>query len=706
MIESVERLEFRCGAGWAWSSRHLCRAVAATCLMAVGLGSRPACCNQAVRDLVANWGQQANEVRAASHFGTDVWAASLGAFLWIKDVAYLEDGQAWAVGSHIVYFDGDTWASIDASPDARRYTGISMSSAADGWIVGNEGALVKRFNGQWIETNVGQQFDFEAIATTADMTSWVVGMDTTKRSGVIFYNQGLDWNQVHTQDMPALNDIDMSSPESGWIVGNRGQILRYDGGQWTAMTVSPESNWYGVADTLGAGAWFVGGELPDGESGQGRRTILRFDGRQWTTAVSERGYPFTGITLCKIECATAQYQALAVAGATVWALGRSGQWYEVGNADPQRAGITLLTVQPAAAADRYVVAGSDSTIAYVTPDGIQLIHDDQHLSGVLLQEDGQAWSVGRGTTPLLYDGNRWTRQDSPAFTRGFLDIDGQAAGDCWAVGVGGSAGHLHDGRWSEEDSGTTFDLKKVRVTSWGDIWAVGSTTNFAAGDGSVVLVRTAGRWETRYQRTGPGGALQDLDALEKNNIWAVGWGVIVHGDGRSWTEESVPYNLFAIDMIAANEGWAGGSGVLLHYDGLRWRKVLDRGTTPSLQNADIYSIAMENAEEGWAAGLQGVILRYSEGVWSFSRTRRDVYGGDGAPYYLFEITSRRIDGVRTEVWAAGAPRSMLVRREADAMTATPAIVTATLAPPTSTPTPSQTAIPTPRALSLPFCSKE
>jgi photosystem II stability/assembly factor-like uncharacterized protein len=68
--------------------------------------------------------------------------------------------------------------------------------------------------------------------------------------------------------------------------------------------------------------------------------------------------------------------------------------------------------------------------------------------------------------------------------------------------------------------------------------------------------------------------------------------------------------LYSVAMVSASEGWAVGVyGTILHYTDDAWQAV------SSLTSTQLYSVAMISASEGWAVGENGTILHYDRFVW-------------------------------------------------------------------------------------------
>lgn len=94
------------------------------------------------------------------------------------------------------------------------------------------------------------------LAKPAPM-AWAVGSD----SAVLSTTDGWNWMRTHLRPSRTFLDVDFADPQHGWIVGERGTILRTrDAGRsWTACGLEPEYHLSAV-EAVGPGkAWVAGG---------------------------------------------------------------------------------------------------------------------------------------------------------------------------------------------------------------------------------------------------------------------------------------------------------------------------------------------------------------------------------------------------------------------------------------------------------------
>jgi len=565
----------------------------------------------------------ARPTRGAPDDTAESWLAVRGGFAWIDDIAFMSATDAWAVGSHVVHFDGQTWVASPDRPESRTLTGISLDEQGEGWAVGHGGLVMRRQSGTWSEFTLGVRFELKGLDLTSSGDGWAVGRDRYTTLGAMFRLRGGAWSQEVVEDIPALNDVSLIAQDVGWAVGNEGVILSWDGARWRKEELAPDANWHAVSASAPSDVWVAGGK-EGGLFVTARQVLAHYDGASWKIVHDRVAAPFYDVYICRANCE--HERAVAVAGWTVWTLSESDGWSVVGKVAMRFPESALHAIAQVPDQNRYVITGEDGTVAYLEDGRLDAVQGHQQLSGVAADGVGQLWCVGQPGDPLRFDGRAWRRDRVIGERSRLVDIDGTDAGNMLAVGFFGQVAHFENGTWLLEPAFTDKDLRRVRVAESGDAWVVGSTLTFGPDDGSIIAARHKGRWEIQYETAGSTGALRAIDVLENGHVWAVGLGRIVHNDGGGWETENVPWQLYSVDMLSDVDGWAGGDGVIIHFDGVTWKEVVG---SEVLTNTSIASIAMIDAYHGWAAGRQGVVLRYDDGVWTYSRRPADLRRGSG-----------------------------------------------------------------------------
>jgi hypothetical protein len=119
-----------------------------------------------------------------------------------------------------------------------------------------------------------------------------------------------------------------------------------------------------------------------------------------------------------------------------------------------------------------------------------------------------------------------------------------------------------------------------------------------------------------------GDVLLGVAAASARDAWAVGFRgsktLIVHWDGRSWTQVPSPSPipsppaaagyLFGVAAVSARDAWAvgwyGSQALIVHWDGRSWAQVPSPSPAEQSPFADgaLYDVTATSARDAWAAG--------------------------------------------------------------------------------------------------------
>jgi hypothetical protein len=213
-----------------------------------------------------------------------------------------------------------------------------------------------------------------------------------------------------------------------------------------------------------------------------------------------------------------------------------------------------------------------------------------------------------------------------------------------AVSVGPASGTGEGScapRWRVVANANVPQLRSLAALSPTNVWALGREE---AGKAAVVV-----HWNGRtlrsfkpLQRSARYGQLSGIAAVASDDVWAVGresapWpqprsAMIVHWDGRSWSEQAVPEmpaNSWLEDIVAISreDVWTvGGSfGVpqqplVMHWDGRSW----------SIQPTPVVSI------EDDFPFLSAIDATSASDVWALGDREQHRHGGRPAPGHALE----------------------------------------------------------------------
>jgi ligand-binding sensor domain-containing protein len=155
-------------------------------------------------------------------------------------VAGARADDVWFVGAtgKILHWDGTEMTSATA-PSNKALRWISMLSATQGFIAGDEGALIELRSRRWVKANTGSYTDnWRAVAAVQDtegLTGWALGGDKGNRikltAGVWAPGGPVDRNTGHV-----YSGIAMLSPSSAFATqnsANGARIYKWNGSEWS-----------------------------------------------------------------------------------------------------------------------------------------------------------------------------------------------------------------------------------------------------------------------------------------------------------------------------------------------------------------------------------------------------------------------------------------------------------------------------------------
>ena len=245
------------------------------------------------------------------------------------------------------------------------------------------------------------------------------------------------------------------------------------------------------------------------------------------------------------------------------------------------------------------------------------------------------WAVGNAGLILHYDGGRWLQVPSGVRAR-LTSVWAHSADSAWAVGWDSTALRWNGDEWTAVDIGVAgLMLLSVSGTGPGDVWAVG-----VGETGTTMLHWNGSNWGT----TTLSQSLSDVFALAADDVWAVGYGDILHFDG-SWAAVPVAetsLNLAAVWASPSGDVYAvgdytseRGAAMVLHSSGGAFSWV-DTGCPAGLN--DIWG---SSASDLWAVGNGRAVTHWDGVAW----TTFDLIPGD----HLYSAS-----GVANNLWMSGA----------------------------------------------------
>lgn len=164
--------------------------------------------------------------------------------VWLNDIYMASGDRGWAVGSDgtLLAYRNGSWYGV-LSGGSNWLEAIDMlPDLSDGWLVGGD-AIYRWSGSSWKLAESLPTFWLQDVDMVTKDDVWVVGghllmsEGTLENEGAIYHYDGLTWTMTQTTTHP-LESVSMVAADDGWIVGEQGQMLYYDGDVWTALVTS------------------------------------------------------------------------------------------------------------------------------------------------------------------------------------------------------------------------------------------------------------------------------------------------------------------------------------------------------------------------------------------------------------------------------------------------------------------------------------
>ncbi len=205
--------------------------------------------------------------------------------LEMLNVVALSDSAVWALAiepanweKRMFFFDGKKWQQqffpqFDDNPkDDLAIFRLDIFKEKDeitGYVAGQEGLVYKLENNKWAILEPFTKSTLRALHIQNKNSIWVGGAH-----GTIFHFDGNTWDRSPTKGTDTTNyilDIDFVSPNDGWAVGAK-EIWHFDGQNWSPIA-KPATSYLRDIEMINKNeGWAMG---HDGE-------VLRYDGKEWT----------------------------------------------------------------------------------------------------------------------------------------------------------------------------------------------------------------------------------------------------------------------------------------------------------------------------------------------------------------------------------------------------------------------------------------
>jgi len=472
--------------------------------------------------------------------------------------------------------------------DTRTFRGVWMSSATDGWAVGDAGLMSRTTDGgvTWTDQPSVVTAQLNAIWGTGPSSIWAVG-----NGGTIIRWNGTVWSTQNAGVTVDLHSVHGVNNTNVFAAGAATTILKYDGTTWSDETTP------GAQNTILRGIWAADASNIWAVGNGGR--IIKGNGTTWASQTSGTNndlYAIWGTT-------TTNLITVGEAG-TVRASSNGTSW----NAGPASGVTSILRSVHGTSSSSIWITGDAGVIRFYNGSGgfaAQTSDTTLALHAIHAETPSAVFAVGANRCRDRFNGTTWTAVTS-GLPNGNYNASWATDDDSvWFVGANGRAM-----RWN----GTTFASGPATGTAaaLNDVWGWDNNQVWAAGNNGTIIKWNGTAWSA--QTSGTTQALNGLHGSGPSDVWAVGnAGTILRFNGTAWSVKTSPttQNLTAVWATSPTAAWAvGANGVIIRWNGSSW-SVQASGTTQ-----DLNDINGSGTTAIWAVGARGTILKYSGSSWA------------------------------------------------------------------------------------------
>jgi len=279
------------------------------------------------------------------------------------------------------------------------------------------------------------------------------------------------WINAGNPILADLYHVFMVNASDGWIVGDNGVILHWNGTEWNQVSSPTNADLRGVymlnsTDGLAVG---IGG------------VAIHWNGTGWTQVSSG-----TTFDLFDIEATSQSYYAVGANGTII--MWNGTEWApEILSTNLTMRSIDLFWVldlsEPPGYWNGLAVGDKGFILNYSQKAGWTEMESptDTQLNDI----DG-SWAVGSGWTIIQWEKGEWKNTSSSISGDGLLNtLDMATSDDGWAMGYNGTILHWNGASWEQMPSPTTNEIKSVFMIGADDGWAVGVNGTILHWNGAI-----------------------------------------------------------------------------------------------------------------------------------------------------------------------------------------------------------------------------
>lgn len=187
-----------------------------------------------------------SNVKTLLHYQHGVWTTIPSATSGIlQTLAMSSASEGWAAGvtgaaqypAFLRYTNG-AWTPtplLADVPPPNAILAIAAPSASEAWALATNGELLHFYNGAWANATNPTSATLTGISMSSVAEGWAVGDPTDSHTSLLLHYTGGAWTPVQSPTRQPLSGVAMISPRDGWAVGEGGTILHYSGSAWSIV---------------------------------------------------------------------------------------------------------------------------------------------------------------------------------------------------------------------------------------------------------------------------------------------------------------------------------------------------------------------------------------------------------------------------------------------------------------------------------------
>lgn len=197
------------------------------------------------------------------------------------------------------------------------HKGIFCCNDGTAWMVGQQGHILFYDGKKWREVRSpllrreGENVfagDLNDVAMTSRNSGWAVG-----RSGAILRCENGKWKMSQSPTSNTLQKLSMVNDSSGWAVGDKGTILKLQNGVWEKIGFNLREQLSSVFAYDQHNVWIVGNNS----------TMVYFDGEKWTQDFSIKNYDDNFSDISVVKDSTGNFCLWVIGGAGIYTTSQS-----------------------------------------------------------------------------------------------------------------------------------------------------------------------------------------------------------------------------------------------------------------------------------------------------------------------------------------------------------------------------------------------